>query len=254
MQRKVCCLALTIKLLSVPLLGRHHEHPVCCALNRKRWRRGSINFVRPIRAAQKTRACRQMASIRPEADIVFIKSAEVLSVRERMHSPKRFVYEVQVEWSNSSLTTCYRGYTDFFDLQCDLLTTFPYEGGSVKGVERTIPFLPGRKIFQRRSAALAEKRLPQINDYVKKLIVMPEHVSRSNQVLKFFRSNWQEDRLRGGSLTQARHSSSSSNAGLLFHQEGGVEYSVRRLVESEDVFTESYSNSPPLDQNSRYVH
>ena len=197
-----------------------------------------------------------MASIRPEADIVFVKSAEVLSVRERMHSPKRFVYEVQVEWSNSSLTTCYRGYTDFFDLQCDLLSTFPYEGGSVKGVERTIPFLPGRKIFQRRSAALAEKRLPQIKDYVKKLIRLPENVSRSNQVLKFFCSNWQEDRLRGVSLIQACHSSSSSssNAGLLFHQEGGVEYTVRRLAESEDVFTETYSNSPPFDQNCRYVH
>ena len=195
----------------------------------------------------------QMASILPEADIVFIKSAEVLSVRERMHSPKRFVYEVQVEWSNSSFTTCYRGYTDFFDFQCDLISTFPHEGGAVKGVERTLPFLPGRKMFNRRSAALAEKRLPQINDYVTKLIEMPQHVSRCNIVLKFFRSNWQEDRLRGGSFSQPRHSSSSSNAGLLFHQDGGVEYSVRRLVESEEVFTGSYPNSPPPDLDSRYL-
>lgn len=193
-----------------------------------------------------------MASIQPVADIVFIKSAEVLSVRERMHSPKRFVYEVQVEWSNSDSTTCYRGYTDFFDFQCELISSFPSEAGTMKGVERTLPYLPGRKIFQRRTATLAEKRLPQIDDYVKKLIDMPDHISHSDQVLKFFRSNWQEDRLRRGSFSLPhRSSSSSNNSGLLFYKEGGVEYSVRKLSESE-VFRDSHSPSP--DQDSRYYH
>lgn len=171
-----------------------------------------------------------MASIEPEGDILFIKSAEVLSVRERMHSPKRFVYEVQVEWSNSTSTTCYRGYTEFFDFQCELIGTFPYEGGMVKGVERTIPYLPGRKIFQRRTAALAQKRLPHINDYVKKLVAMPERISQSVHVLKFFRSNWQEDRLRHGSFSLPRQSSSSA---LMFHQEGAVEYHISKLNEND---------------------
>ena len=97
-----------------------------------------------------------MASIRPEADVVYITSAEVLSVRERMHSPKRYVYEVSVDWSDSNTTTCYRGYTDFFDFQCELLSTFPFEAGAVKGIPRTIPYLPGRKLFQRSTA---DKRL-----------------------------------------------------------------------------------------------
>lgn len=185
-----------------------------------------------------------MASIEPEADIAFIKSAEVLSVRERMHSPKRFVYEVQVEWSNSNRTTCYRGYTDFFDFQCELIGTFPHEGGMVKGVQRTIPYLPGRKIFQRRTAALAEKRLPLINDYVKKLVLMPERVSHSDHVLKFFRSNWQEDRLRHGSFSLPRQSSSSA---LLFHQEGGVEYQIRKLSENDEIIGFPASD----DQDSR---
>ena len=177
---------------------------------------------------------------------MFVKSAEVLSVRERMHTPKRFVYEVYLEWSNTSSTTCYRGYTDFFDFQCELSSVFPYEAGTVKGVERTIPYLPGRKIFQRKSAALAEKRLPQIDEYVKRLIAMPEHVSRCALVLKFFRSNWQEDRLRGGSFSLPRQSSSS---GLLFHQEGGVEYSVKRLTDRE---SSRRSISPPPHTESRY--
>ena len=187
----------------------------------------------------------EMASIQPEADVVYITSAEVLSVRERMHSPKRYVYEVIVDWSNSRTTTCYRGYTDFFDFQCELLSTFPFEGGAVKGVPRTIPFLPGRKIFQRSTATLAEKRLPQINGYVRQLVAMPEKVSRSSSVLKFFRANWQEDRLRGGSFSVPRQSSRSE---LLFHEEGGVEYSVRRLDEGgEGGYRNSYSLSPPSE-------
>lgn len=184
-----------------------------------------------------------MASIQPEGDIAFIKSAEVLSVRERMHSPKRFVYEVQVEWSDSTSTTCYRGYTDFFDFQCELISTFPFEGGMVKGVARTIPYLPGRKLFQRSTAALAEKRLPLICEYVKKLISMPENISHSAHVLKFFRNNWQEDRLRHGSCSLPRQSSSSV---LLFHQEGGVEYHISKLNEVSSDF------KGPDDQDSRY--
>ena len=188
-----------------------------------------------------------MASIQPEAEVAYITSAEVLSVRERMHSPKRYVYEVSVDWSNSNTTTCYRGYTDFFDFQCELLCTFPFEGGAVKGVPRTIPYLPGRKIFRRTTAALAEKRLPQINDYVRGLVAMPENVSRSHPVLKFFRANWQEDRLRGGSFTVSRQ---TSRSGLLFHEEGAVEYSVRRLNDGGDGYSNSYSISPP---SLRYV-
>lgn len=189
-----------------------------------------------------------MASIQPEVDVVYITSAEVLSVRERMHSPKRYVYEVSVDWSDSNTTTCYRGYTDFFDFQCELLSIFPFEGGAVKGVPRTIPYLPGRKIFRRSTAALAEKRMPKINDYVRCLVAMPEKVSRSKQVLKFFRANWQEDRLRGGSFSVPRQ---SSRSGLLFHEEGGVEYSVSRL---NDIGEYSYSISPPSNGELRYIY
>ena len=194
-----------------------------------------------------------MASIRPEADVVYITSAEVLSVRERMHSPKRYVYEVSVDWSDSNTTTCYRGYTDFFDFQCELLSTFPFEAAAVKGIPRTIPYLPGRKLFQRSTAALAEKRLPQINDYAQRLVAMSEKVSRSQSVLKFFRANWQEDRLRGGSFSVPRQ---SSRSGLLFHEEGDVEYSVRRLDDGGEGYRNSYSISPPSDDGElRYfVH
>ena len=189
-----------------------------------------------------------MASIQPEADVAYIKSAEVVSVRERIHSPKRYVYEVSVEWSDSRTTTCYRGYTDFFDFQCELLSSFPFEAGAVKGITRTVPYLPGRRLFKRSTAALAEQRLPKIDEYVRKLVAMPENVSRNKLVLRFFHSNWQEDRLRRGSYSVPRQSSSSA---LLFHEENGVvEYSVSRLNEREE-YRNSYSVSPTSDLGQR---
>ena len=94
-------------------------------------------------------------------------------------------------FSNSS----YRRYSDFFDFQCELLNTFRKEAGLQKGSERVIPYLPGKRIFgSKRDLAL--ERQPQINEYVQKLIALPEHISRCDLVMDFFRSNWQEDRLR----------------------------------------------------------
>ena len=189
-----------------------------------------------------------MAAIRPEIDPVYITSAEVTTVRERMHSPKRFVYEIHVEWSDSHSTTSYRGYTDFFDFQCELLNTFREEAGAVKGAERTLPFIPGKKLFQRRRLALAEQRLPQLNEYVKKLLAMPKHISRCDKVFRFFRSNWNEDRLRRGSFGSSQSipwsprdvptSPHGSTDALLFSENGTVGYSrsaAERNVEDPSV-------------------
>ena len=63
---------------------------------------------------------------------------------------------------------------------------------------RVIPFLPGKKMFQKSSRKLAETRLAQIDDYVKSLVLLPENVSRSEMTCRFFRSNWQEDRMKTG--------------------------------------------------------
>lgn len=108
----------------------------------------------------------------------------------------RFVFQIDLKWSDDSCTTSYRSYSEFFNFQCDLLTEFPKEGGSQRGVERTIPFLPGKKMFQKSNRRLAESRLSQIDAYVKTLIAMPENISQSELTCRFFRSNWQEDKLR----------------------------------------------------------
>ena len=170
-----------------------------------------------------------MTSIQPEA---YITSATVLSIQQRILNPKRFVYEIEVEWSNSLTTTCYRGYTDFFKFQCELIDMFPVESGLAKGAKRCLPYLPGRKVFQRSTLSLATQRLPQLDQYVKELIAMPERVSRCNYVLQFFSGDWREDELR-----REPNPSLSGHAALRYSQEGAVEYCVR--TGNEDVLPES---------------
>lgn len=118
----------------------------------------------------------------------------------------RFVFQIDLKWSDDSNTTSYRSYSEFFNFQCDLLTEFPKEGGSQKGTERTIPYLPGKKMFQKSNQKLAETRLPHIDAYVKALISMPENVSQSELACRFFRSNWQEDKLRSADMESVRYS------------------------------------------------
>ncbi len=109
----------------------------------------------------------------------------------------RFIYKINIKWSDGTSSTSYRSYSEFFDFQCSLLVEFPVEGGN-KGSTRTIPYLPGKKIFKKTTYDLALERQPQIHDYVTELLSLPEHISRSERLLRFFKSNWQEDRLRRG--------------------------------------------------------
>jgi hypothetical protein len=123
----------------------------------------------------------------------------------------RFVFQIDLKWSDDSCTTSYRSYSDFFNFQCDLLTEFPKEAGSQKGTERTIPYLPGKKMFQRSSLKLAESRLAEIDAYVKAFITMPENISHSELALRFFRSNWQEDKHRSTDAEPVHYSVKQMN-------------------------------------------
>ena len=135
------------------------------------------------------------------------------------------MFQIELKWSDDTCSTSYRSYSELFDFQCDLLTEFPKEAGSVRGTERSIPYLPGKKLFQRSSRKLAESRLQQIDSYVKDLIGMPENVSQCETTCRFFRSNWQEDRTRSG--------------------EGeAVRYTVKQMSQTQLLGTEEYSAQP----------
>ncbi len=143
-----------------------------------------------------------------------------------------------MKWSDDSFSTSYRTYAEFFDFQCDLLAEFPEEAGSQKGHERTLPFLPGKKLFQKTNMKLSESRLPEIDSYVKKLISMPENISQCERTCRFFRSNWQEDRLR--SENESSHDS--------------VRYTVRKHTSTDMLLPRGGEDSvTPSSPELKYV-
>lgn len=150
----------------------------------------------------------------------------------------RYVFRIDLTWSDNHKTTSFRSYSEFFDLQCELLSQFPQEAGQQKDTQRTLPFLPGKQIFRRSSRQLAEERLPKINNYITELLRLPAHISQCERVLRFFRSNWQEDRIRcdEGHGALSRDNSTTS-----------IKYSVKQLSNSRHPISNSSSSEYLLE-------
>ncbi|XP_072923766.1 SH3 and PX domain-containing protein 2B isoform X2 [Hemitrygon akajei] len=120
----------------------------------------------------------------PRPTIVDVK---VQDVQKRRIPNKHYVYIIQVTWSNGSTEVIYRRYSRFFNLQMQLLDTFPVEGGQKDPKQRYIPFLPGKILFRRSHIRdVAVKRLKPIDEYCRALIRLPAHISQCDEVLQFF--------------------------------------------------------------------
>ncbi len=183
----------------------------------------------------------QMARLSFEEDLVFIAAASVVGVHQRTHNKKKYTFQFDLEWSDGSVSSSFRSYNEIFEFQCELIGAFPEEAGQTKGLERTLPYLPGKKLFRTSSRSLAEERLPKVEEYAEKLMAMPKHISRSDIVLRFFRSNWSEDRLRCRKSSVKRGEGHTPAHGEV--AEGAVSYSVRK--DSLNFHAVQTTRSPP---------
>ena len=127
-----------------------------------------------------------------EHTFLYPVSAEVNSVVERADNKSRFAFEVNTKWSDESTSTCYRGYQEFFQFQCELLDNFPEEGGTAKGHDRTIPYIPGKQMFRRSTKNLALERQPKLHQYMQELLTLPDKIVKSKIVLKFLNDDWEQ--------------------------------------------------------------
>lgn len=191
-----------------------------------------------------------MARLSFEEDLVYISAASVVGVTQRTHDKKRYTFQIDLDWSDGNASSSFRSYNELFEFQCDLLDAFPEEGGKTKDVDRTIPYLPGKKFFRISSRSLAEERLPKVQEYVRLLIAMPKHISRSDRVLRFFRSNWSEDRLKCR-LPSVHRCSSDRGLPQGEYPEGAVFYSVRK--DSIDLNVVQTTRSPLPPPSHRWV-
>ncbi len=183
-----------------------------------------------------------MARLSFEEDLVYVVGATVVRVLERTHNKKRYTFQIDLEWSDGNVSSSFRSYSELFDFQCELLDAFPEEAGRTKGVERSLPFLPGKKLFRTSSRSLADERLPLVQDYVQSLVAMPKHISRSDRMIQFFRSNWSEDRLKCRSWSVNQRPGQANHGESV---EGVVAYSVRKDSLDFDVVQTTRSPPPP---------
>lgn len=77
-----------------------------------------------------------------------------------------------------------RFYEDFYDCQIALLKAFPEEAGQTTKAVRTLPFMPGPVTFVTDSISSA--RRASLDEYVKKLLEMPPHISKCALIRELF--------------------------------------------------------------------
>lgn len=77
-----------------------------------------------------------------------------------------------------------RYYADFYDFQIALLEMFPEEAGN-KGKPRTLPFMPGPVAHV--TDAISNGRRQNLDEYIKQIVAMPPHISKSMLVRNLFK-------------------------------------------------------------------
>jgi hypothetical protein len=79
--------------------------------------------------------------------LLYVVSADFVAIKERVRDQKKqYVFVFNVNWSDGTTSVMWRSYSEFFDLQCQLLDAFPEEAGNKKK-SRIIPHLPGTCII-----------------------------------------------------------------------------------------------------------
>lgn len=76
-----------------------------------------------------------------------------------------------------------RTYQDFYDFQIALLKEFQEEAGNL-GKPRTLPFMPGPVTYV--TDHISHGRRQNLDEYIRKLLVMPPYISRCHLVRQLF--------------------------------------------------------------------
>ncbi|KAF2019321.1 hypothetical protein BU24DRAFT_117150 [Aaosphaeria arxii CBS 175.79] len=93
-----------------------------------------------------------------------------------------FIIECQMEdgrhWELQRL------YQDFYDLQIQLIATYPVEAGTSGAGERTLPFMPGPVTYVTDN--ISNGRRANLDEYIKNLLKLGSHITHGSLVKSFF--------------------------------------------------------------------
>lgn len=145
-----------------------------------------------------------------------------------------------------------RYYADFYDFQIALLEAFPEEAGN-KGRPRTLPFMPGPVAHV--TDAISNGRRQNLDEYIKKIISMPPHISRSQLVRNLFKPRAQDyeidptalnDDFRLSATSQQSSAQDISRTSSNVHnQYGGAPMAMGPPSARHQRGQQSYSGGPP---------
>ncbi|RJE27383.1 protein kinase activator [Aspergillus sclerotialis] len=134
----------------------------------------------------------------------------------------KYWYIIEAKMEDGRCWELSRYYHDFYDFQISLLTQFDDEAGN-RGRPRTLPFMPGPVTHV--TDAISNGRRQNLDEYIKRLLSMPPHISRCQLVRELFAprdgdfeidpSAFGEDaRYSGGSHHSSAHERSASRQSL----------------------------------------
>lgn len=95
----------------------------------------------------------------------------------------KYWYIIEAKMEDGRCWELPRYYHDFYDFQIALLTQFEDEAGN-RGKARTLPFMPGPVTHV--TDAISNGRRQNLDEYIKKLLSMPPHISRCTLVRQLF--------------------------------------------------------------------
>lgn len=102
---------------------------------------------------------------------------------EYVFQDDKFHFIVSCALANGSNWVLSRIYEDFYELQINLINSFPEEAGKT-GEKRTLPYMPGPVQFV--TDKISEGRRETLDQYLKQLLEMGPHITQSTLMRNFF--------------------------------------------------------------------
>lgn len=130
--------------------------------------------------------CQTSSSPTRNFDKLVVKSAAVDSF---ILEGEKYWFYVICEFDDDSTHFLKRYYEDFYDLQVQLLDTYPAEAGKLRDgtgqwTKRIMPYIPGPVPYV--TDLITQKRRDDLDTYVKELIALSPHISQSTLVKSLF--------------------------------------------------------------------
>jgi len=95
-----------------------------------------------------------------------------------------FWFIIECEMEDGRHWELQRLYQDFYDLQIQLIATYPVEAGTSGSSERTLPFMPGPVTYVTDN--ISNGRRANLDEYIKNLLRLGPHITNGHLVKGFF--------------------------------------------------------------------